>query len=98
MATLTEDTRGSHTPSPLRADILTLGPEADGDQKSVPLRHCDRLGKPLDRDSEEEEEYFKELELVDRRRRRHIGVEASYENRPSNKTDWRYVYSCTLND
>ncbi|XP_040030485.2 centrosome and spindle pole-associated protein 1 isoform X2 [Gasterosteus aculeatus] len=89
VATLTEDTRGSHTPSPLRADILTLGPEADGDQKSVPLRHCDRLGKPLDRDSEEEEEYFKELELVDRRRRRHIGVEASYENRPSNKTDWR---------
>ncbi|KAM8910272.1 centrosome and spindle pole-associated protein 1-like isoform 2-T7 [Spinachia spinachia] len=102
VATLTEDTRASHRPLRLKAEILTLSPEADQDQNSVPLRHCDWQGKPLDREDEkkdekekgeeeeeeEEEEYFKELELVDRRRQRHI-VEASYENRPSNKTDWR---------
>ncbi|XP_037318345.2 centrosome and spindle pole-associated protein 1-like isoform X2 [Pungitius pungitius] len=93
VATLTENIRGSHRPLRLRADILTPGPEADEEQTSVPRRHCDRLGKSLDQDQEEEEEeeeeYFKELELVDRRRRRHIGVEACYENRPFNKTDWR---------
>ncbi|XP_075959153.1 centrosome and spindle pole associated protein 1-like isoform X4 [Anarhichas minor] len=91
-ATLTEDSRGLHRALRL-AELMTLCPEADQEQASVLPRHCDRLGKPLDRDSEEEEEeeeeYFKELELLEGRRRRHIGVEASYEKRRSNKTDGR---------
>ncbi|XP_068570311.1 centrosome and spindle pole-associated protein 1-like isoform X2 [Cebidichthys violaceus] len=91
-ATLTEDSRGLHRALRL-AELMTLCPEADEEQASVLPRHCDRLGKPLDRDSDSdsdsEEEYFKELELVEGRRRRHIGVEASYEKRRSNKTDGR---------
>ncbi|KAK9517588.1 hypothetical protein VZT92_022947 [Zoarces viviparus] len=92
-ATLTEDSRGLHRALRL-AQLMTLCPEADQEQAPVRPRHCDGLGKPLDRDSseeeeEEEEEYFKELELVEGRRRRHRGAEASYEKRRSNKTDGR---------
>ncbi|XP_034399820.1 centrosome and spindle pole-associated protein 1-like isoform X2 [Cyclopterus lumpus] len=88
-ATLTEDGRGSHRALRL-AEVATLRHEADEEQSAVLPRHCDRLGKPLDRDSEEEEEEcFKELELVQGRRRLHIGVEASYEKRRDYKTDGR---------
>ncbi|XP_056295792.1 centrosome and spindle pole-associated protein 1-like isoform X3 [Pseudoliparis swirei] len=89
-APLTEDSRGSRPPR--LAEVATPCPEADEEQSSVLPRHCDRLGKPLDRDSEEEEEeeeYFKELDLVEGRRRLHIGVEASYEKRRDYKTDGR---------
>ncbi|XP_074503831.1 centrosome and spindle pole associated protein 1-like isoform X2 [Sebastes fasciatus] len=93
-ATLTEDSRGLHRALRL-TEVKTLRPEEDEEQSSVLPRDYDRLGKPVDHDSEEEgsedsEEYLKELELMEGRRRRHVGVEASYEKRQSNKTDGRY--------
>ncbi|XP_054453960.1 centrosome and spindle pole associated protein 1-like isoform X3 [Anoplopoma fimbria] len=95
-ATLTEDSRGPHRALRL-AEVKTLCPDTDQERSTELPRHCDRQGKPLDQDSEEEEEgeeeeeeeYFKELELMEGRRRRHIGVEASYEKRRFYKTDGR---------
>ncbi|XP_035525773.1 centrosome and spindle pole associated protein 1-like isoform X3 [Morone saxatilis] len=86
-ATLTEDSRALHRPLRL-AEVRTLYPE-DEEQSSVLPRHRDRLGRPVDQESEEEEEYFKELELMEGRRHRHTGVEATYEKRRSNRTDGR---------
>ncbi|XP_042349771.1 centrosome and spindle pole-associated protein 1-like isoform X2 [Plectropomus leopardus] len=80
-ATLTEDSRGLRL-----AEVKNLGAEEDEEQYSVFPRHHDRLGKPLDEDSEEDE-YLKEL--MEGRRRRHTGTEAGFEKRRSNKTDGR---------
>ncbi|XP_049898888.1 centrosome and spindle pole-associated protein 1-like isoform X3 [Epinephelus moara] len=86
-ATLTEDSRRLHRALRL-TEVNTLSPEEDEGQSSVLPRHCDRLGKLADQESEEEE-YLKELELMEGRRRRHTGVETSYEKTRSNKTDGR---------
>lgn len=86
-ATLTEDSRRLHRALRL-TEVNTLSPEEDEGQSSVLPRHCDRLGKLADQESEEEE-YLKELELMEGRRRRHTEVETSYEKRRSNKTDGR---------
>ncbi|XP_059202020.1 centrosome and spindle pole associated protein 1-like [Centropristis striata] len=80
-ATLTEDSRGLNRALRL-ANVKTPSPDQDQERSSVLLRHCDRLGKPVDEDSEE-------LELMDGRKYRLIGAEASYEKRRSNKTDYR---------
>ncbi|XP_044220221.1 centrosome and spindle pole-associated protein 1-like isoform X1 [Thunnus albacares] len=90
-ATLTEDSRGLHRDLCL-AEGKTLFPEEDEEQSSVLSRlsrHRDRLGRPVDQESEEEEYTKEELELMEGRRRRHMGVEASYEKRRSIKTDGR---------
>ncbi|KAM9356849.1 centrosome and spindle pole-associated protein 1-like [Symphorus nematophorus] len=90
-ATLTDDSRGLHRALRL-ADVKTLCPEEDEEQSSLLPRHCDRLGRPVDQESEEEDdlkEELEELELMEGRRHRHTGVEASYEKRRSNKTDGR---------
>uniref|UniRef100_A0A3B5B6F5 Centrosome and spindle pole associated protein 1-like n=1 Tax=Stegastes partitus TaxID=144197 RepID=A0A3B5B6F5_9TELE len=90
-ATLTEDGRGLHRALRL-AEVKNLCPEEeDEEQLSEVPRHRERLGRPADQESEEEEEdYFKdELELMEGRRRRLLGVEASYEKARSNRTDGR---------
>ncbi|XP_035861778.1 centrosome and spindle pole associated protein 1-like isoform X2 [Sander lucioperca] len=84
-ATLTEESRGLHRAS-RHAEVKTLRPEEDEEQSSVLPGHWDRLGKLVDQDSEEEE---LELELMEGRRPRHIGAEANYENRSSNRTSGR---------
>ncbi|XP_035860040.1 conglutin alpha 2-like [Sander lucioperca] len=84
--TLTEESRGLHRAS-CHAEVKTHRPEEDEEQSSVLPRHWDRLGKLVDQDSEEEEE--EELELMEGRRHRHIGAEANYENRQSNRTSGR---------
>ncbi|XP_028445650.1 centrosome and spindle pole associated protein 1 isoform X2 [Perca flavescens] len=81
-ATLTEESRGLHRAS-RHTEVKTLRPEEDEELSSVLPRHWDRLGKLVDQDSEEDEQ---ELELMEGRRPRHIGAEANYENRPSNRT------------
>uniref|UniRef100_A0A4W6FUM3 Centrosome and spindle pole associated protein 1a n=1 Tax=Lates calcarifer TaxID=8187 RepID=A0A4W6FUM3_LATCA len=83
-ATLTEDSKGLHRALCL-AEVNTLFPEEE-EQSSLAARHRDRLGRTVDQESEEEE-----LELMEGRRRRHIGTEASYEKRWTNKTDGRYL-------
>ncbi|XP_041800014.1 centrosome and spindle pole associated protein 1-like isoform X2 [Chelmon rostratus] len=89
-ATLTEDSRGLHRALCL-AEVKTLCPEEDEEQSSVFPRHGDRMGRPVDQESEEEEEEYlkEELELMEARRHRLTGVEANYEKRRSNKTDGR---------
>lgn len=69
------------------ADVKTLCPDEDEGPSSVLPRLRDKLGRPVDQESEEEEEYFKEeLQLMEGRRHRHSGVDASYEKRQSNKS------------
>lgn len=63
--------------------------EEDEEQSSRLSRHRDRLERPVEQESEDEEYTKEELELIEGRRRRHVGVEASYENRRPNKTDGR---------
>ncbi|KAM7417115.1 hypothetical protein PAMA_016971 [Pampus argenteus] len=82
-ATLTEDSRGLNGALRL-AEGKTLYSKEEEEQ-SLP-RHRDRLGRPVDQEEEEEE---LELELMEGRRHRHIGVEASFEKKRSNKTDGR---------
>ncbi|XP_053179175.1 centrosome and spindle pole-associated protein 1-like isoform X2 [Scomber japonicus] len=86
--TLTEDSGGLHRALRLAEDE-TLCPEEDEEQLLVLSRHRDRPGKPVDEEVEEEEYTKEEMELMEGRRRRHMGVEASYEKRRSNKTDDR---------
>ncbi|XP_070769650.1 centrosome and spindle pole-associated protein 1-like [Enoplosus armatus] len=87
-ATLTEDSRGFHRALCL-SEVTTLCPEEDEEQQqSVLTRYRDRLGKPVDQESEEED-FKEELELMEGRRRRHAGVEAGYEKRRANRTDGR---------
>ncbi|XP_030001585.1 centrosome and spindle pole associated protein 1-like isoform X2 [Sphaeramia orbicularis] len=76
-ATLTEDSRGLYRT--LR-EAKTCSPEDEEDRLSLSSRHHDRLGRPVDQESEEDEE----LELMDRRTHRHIGAE-----RRTYKTDGR---------
>lgn len=73
------------------ADVKALFPKEDEEQSSVLCRHRDRLGKPVDQESEEEEYFKEELELMEGRGNRHTGDEASYERRRFNKTDGRYL-------
>uniref|UniRef100_A0A3P8T9X9 Centrosome and spindle pole associated protein 1a n=1 Tax=Amphiprion percula TaxID=161767 RepID=A0A3P8T9X9_AMPPE len=87
-ATLTEDTRGFHR-APRLTEVRTLCPEEDEEQLSEVARHRDRLGRPVDQESEEEDYFKDELELMEGRRRRPMGVEASYEITRSTRTDGR---------
>ncbi|XP_022073359.2 centrosome and spindle pole-associated protein 1-like isoform X2 [Acanthochromis polyacanthus] len=87
-ATLTEDNRGFHR-APRLTEVKTLCPEEDEEQLSEVPRHRDRLGRPVDQESEEEEYFKDELELMEGRRRRPMGVEASYEITRSTGTDGR---------
>lgn len=73
------------------AEVKTLCPEEDEEHSSVVLRHRDRLGRPVDQESEEEEYFKEELEMMESRKHRHAGFEASYEKRRANKTDGRYL-------
>ncbi|KAF7657308.1 hypothetical protein LDENG_00028880, partial [Lucifuga dentata] len=75
-ATLTEGSRGVH-----RVLQLVGGEE---EQSLLPSRHRGSLGRPVEQESEEEE-----LELMEGRSRRHIGVEAGYEKRRYNRADGR---------
>ncbi|XP_036933606.1 centrosome and spindle pole associated protein 1-like isoform X2 [Acanthopagrus latus] len=84
-ATLTEDSRGLRRALRL-ADVKTLCPEEDEGPSSVLPRLCDKLGRPVDQESEEEEYFKEELELMEGRRHRHTGVDASYEKRQSNRS------------
>lgn len=68
------------------ADVKTLCPEEDEGPSSVLPRLRDKLGRPVDQESEEEEYFKEELQLMEGRRHRHTGVDASYEKRQSNKS------------
>lgn len=72
-ATLTEDKRGLHRDLRI-TEVKTLSPEEDEEQSS--LREHERLGRPFDQESEEEE-----LELIEGRTGRHPGVRTIYEKR-----------------
>uniref|UniRef100_A0A3B4UMY9 Centrosome and spindle pole associated protein 1 n=1 Tax=Seriola dumerili TaxID=41447 RepID=A0A3B4UMY9_SERDU len=87
-ATLTEDNKGLQRALRL-AEVKTLYPEEEEEQLSLTPRLHDRLGRPVDQDSEEEEYFKEELELMEGRRCRHMGIEASYPKRRTNKTDGR---------
>lgn len=73
------------------AEVKTLCPEEDEGHLSVGLRHPERLGRPVDFESDEEEYFKEELELMEDRKHRHTGIEANYEKRRSNKTVSRYL-------
>uniref|UniRef100_A0A671X1V6 Uncharacterized protein n=1 Tax=Sparus aurata TaxID=8175 RepID=A0A671X1V6_SPAAU len=85
ISTLTEDSRGLRRALRL-ADVKTLCPEEDEGPSSVLPRLRDKLGRPVDQESEEEEYFKEELQLMEGRRHRYTGVDASYEKRQSNKS------------
>ncbi|XP_070819475.1 centrosome and spindle pole-associated protein 1-like isoform X1 [Chaetodon trifascialis] len=87
-ATLTEDSRGLHRALRL-AEVKRLCPEEDEEPSPRFPRHRDRLGRPVDQESEEEEYFREELDLTEARRHRLTGVEADHEKRRANKTDGR---------
>lgn len=60
--------------------------EEEEGQLTLTARPHDRLGRPVDEESEEEQ-----LELMGDRGRRYTEVEASYEKRRTNKADIRYL-------
>lgn len=80
-ATLTEGRIGLH-----RALCQT---EEDEEQSSVTHMHRDRLGRHVDQESEEEDYFKDKLEPMEGRGRRHVGVEASFEERRLYRTDGR---------
>ncbi|XP_060904751.1 centrosome and spindle pole-associated protein 1-like isoform X2 [Labrus mixtus] len=82
-ALLTEDSRLQRALRP--AEVQHLYTEEDEEHSSIPPRRLERLRKPVDRDSEEEEYFKEELELIGGR---HTGFEDIYERR-SKKTDVR---------
>lgn len=73
------------------AEVKNLCPEEDEEPSSVFPRRRDRLGRPVDQESEEEEYFKDELELMEGRRHRPSGVDASYEKRRFNRIDGRYL-------
>ncbi|XP_034453336.1 centrosome and spindle pole-associated protein 1-like isoform X4 [Hippoglossus hippoglossus] len=82
-ATLTEDNRGLQRALHL-AEVKAFCPEEE-----EACRHHDRLGRPVELESEEDEYLKEELERMKGRRNRYTGTEASYEKRQTNKTDGR---------
>uniref|UniRef100_UPI0037E725E6 centrosome and spindle pole-associated protein 1-like n=1 Tax=Semicossyphus pulcher TaxID=241346 RepID=UPI0037E725E6 len=75
---------------PLRlSEVQPLCTEENVEHSLIPPRHHNRLGKPVDQESEEEEYFEEELELMGGRRHRHTGVEDTYERRRFKKTDGR---------
>ncbi|XP_028272507.1 centrosome and spindle pole associated protein 1-like isoform X2 [Parambassis ranga] len=80
-ATLTEGRIGLH-----RALFQT---EEDEEQSSVTHRHRDRLRRHVDQESEEEYFFKDKLGPLEGRGRRHVGVEASFEERRLSRTDGR---------
>ncbi|TKS72763.1 Centrosome and spindle pole-associated protein 1 [Collichthys lucidus] len=87
-ATLTEDSRGLRRAVRL-AEVKNLCPEEDEEPSSVLPRRRDRLERPVDQESEEEEYFKDELELMEGRRHRPSEVDASYEKRRFNRIDGR---------
>ncbi|XP_076023975.1 centrosome and spindle pole associated protein 1-like [Genypterus blacodes] len=63
--------------------LLLIG--AEEEQPALPPEREGSLGRPVDLEDEEEEE----LELMEGRNRRPMGVEPSYERRPYSKSDGR---------
>lgn len=69
----------------------TVGQAEDDDWSSVGFNHCGRLEKPIDQEAEYVDHSKEELELLEDRKLRHTGVQASYELRRPNRTDGRCV-------
>ncbi|XP_071313549.1 centrosome and spindle pole-associated protein 1-like isoform X2 [Trachinotus anak] len=88
-ATLTEDHKGPLHRALHLAEVKTLCPEEEEEQSSLSPRHHDRLGRPVDHESDEEEYFKEELELMEGKRHRHMAMEGTYEKRRTNKTDSR---------
>lgn len=89
-ATLTEDNRGLHKALCL-TEFKTLCPEENEGLSSVGLRHPERLGRLVDLESEEDDYFKAELELMEDREHRKTDIEVNYEKRRSNKTVNRYL-------
>lgn len=86
-ATLTEDSRGLQKALHL-AEVQSLCTKEDDEQSSIPPRHHDRLGKMVDQESEEDEYFREDLELMGDR---NTQVEDINERRRFKKTDGRYL-------
>lgn len=78
VATLTEESRTLHRPLCLAEDEERQSPAL--------FRHRDRLGRPMDQESEGEE-CKDEVELIEGTRR--MAVNGNYEKRRPTKTDGR---------
>lgn len=68
-----------------------MGQAEDDDCSSVGFNHCGRLEKPTDQVAEYVDHSKEEPELLEDRKLRHTGVQASYELRRPNRTDDRCV-------
>lgn len=68
-----------------------MGQAEDEEWSSSGFDHCGRLEKPVDHVTEYEDHSKEELELLEDRKLRHTGVQASYELRRPNRTDGRCV-------
>ncbi|XP_041653629.1 centrosome and spindle pole associated protein 1-like [Cheilinus undulatus] len=87
-AALTEDSRGlQRTLHP--TEVQHVHPEEDEERSSAPLRRRDRLGKPEDKEPEEEDEddYFREE--LEQTGGRSSGFEDIYERRRSKRIEAR---------
>ncbi|XP_034545980.1 centrosome and spindle pole associated protein 1-like isoform X2 [Notolabrus celidotus] len=84
-AALPEDGRGLQRALRL-AEVRPLCAREDDEQSSIPPRHHDRLGKTVDQESEEDEYFRENLELMGGR---HTRVEDVYERRRFKKSDGR---------
>lgn len=68
-----------------------MGQAEDDDWSSVGFNHCGRLEKPVDQVAQYVDHSKEELELLEDRKLRHTGVQASYELRRPDRTDGRCV-------
>nr|XP_020451196.1 centrosome and spindle pole-associated protein 1-like isoform X2 [Monopterus albus] len=69
-AILTEDNWGLHR-AVRYTEVKTLSPEEDEEQSSLRSRHHDRLERLVDQETEGEENFIEELELMESRKHRH---------------------------
>ncbi|XP_047190221.1 centrosome and spindle pole associated protein 1-like isoform X1 [Scophthalmus maximus] len=93
VSALTEDNKRPHRALRL-AEIKVLSPEEEEEEEveeQSPLTHRqpDRLGRLVNHESEDDENFREELELTEGRRCRPAGTEAGYERRRTNKSDGR---------
>lgn len=68
-----------------------MGQAEDEERSSFGFNHCGRLEKPINQMAEYEDHSKEEFELLEDRKLRHTGVQASYEIRRPNRTDGRCV-------
>lgn len=68
-----------------------MGQAEDDDWSSAAFNHCGRLQKPVDQVAQYVDHSKEELELLEDRKLRRTGVQASYELRQPNRTDGRCV-------